>query len=53
MRKGLIKKDTYIYEGSSGSTGYSVASISRIMGFKSKIVIPDDLSDEKVLFVFT
>jgi len=51
LSKGHIKKDTFIYEGSSGSTGYSVASISRLLGYKSKIVIPDDLSNEKVILI--
>lgn len=46
--RGDITKNTTLYEGSSGSTCYSVAMIGNILGLKSKLVIPDDLSEEKL-----
>jgi cysteine synthase A len=53
LRKGLINKDSTIYEGSSGSTAYSVAIISRILGYKCTIVVPDDVSQEKMRLLET
>ena len=52
-RQGLLHKDSVIYEGSSGSTAYSVAAISKLLGYKCKIIIPDDCSDEKVALLKT
>ncbi len=49
----MINKDTTIYEGSSGSTAYSVAAISRLLGYKCKIVVPDDVSEEKMRLLQT
>lgn len=45
---GKINSKTVIYEGSSGSTCYSAAMISSIIGLKCKLVIPDDISTEKL-----
>ena len=47
-KNGKLTKNSVIYEGSSGSTGYSVANISRLFGYKCVIVIPDDCSKEKI-----
>ena len=47
-KNGKLTKNSVIYEGSSGSTGYSVANISRLFGYKCVIVIPDDCSNEKI-----
>jgi cysteine synthase A len=49
----VINKDSIIYEGSSGSTAYSVATISRLLGYKCRIVVPDDVSDEKMRLLET
>jgi len=48
-----LNKDSVIYEGSSGSTAYSVAAISRLFGYKCKIVVPDDVSEEKMRLLST
>jgi cysteine synthase A len=53
MKKGLINHQSVIYEGSSGSTAYSVAAISRLLGLKCKIVVPDDVSQEKMQLLQT
>ena len=36
-----------IYEGTSGSTGISLAMLSRAFGYKCGIVLPDDTAKEK------
>lgn len=48
IRRGEINKETVLYEGSSGSTCYSVAMIGNILGLRSKLIIPDDISNEKL-----
>ena len=47
-KNGQLNKNTTIYEGSSGNTAYSVAIISKILGYKCTIIIPDDCSNEKI-----
>ncbi|KAL8280810.1 hypothetical protein RQP46_006814 [Phenoliferia psychrophenolica] len=37
-----------IFEGTSGSTGISIAGIARSRGYKAHIVLPDDVAREKV-----
>ena len=44
QKKGLLNKDTMIYESSSGLSGYSTASLSQLLGYKSTIVLPDSCS---------
>jgi cysteine synthase A len=41
QKKGIINKNTNIFENSTGLSGYSVASISQLLGYNSTIVIPD------------
>lgn len=53
QKQGILHKDSVIYEGSSGSTAYSVAAISKLLGYKCKIIIPDDCSKEKVQLLKT
>lgn len=36
-----------IYEGTSGSTGVSLALLGNSMGCKTKVFLPDDLAEEK------
>lgn len=47
-KEGKINKDSVIYEGSSGSTGFSVASICKLMGYKCVIVIPDNITQPRL-----
>ena len=47
-KNGKLNKNSTIYEGSSGNTAYSVAIISKILGYKCTIIIPDDCSKEKI-----
>ncbi|KAH8996520.1 PALP-domain-containing protein [Lactarius hatsudake] len=49
-REGLLHPYTgsRIFEGTSGSTGISIATIARARGYDATIVLPDDVSLEKV-----
>ncbi|GAA5874018.1 hypothetical protein JCM3774_001584 [Rhodotorula dairenensis] len=49
-QEGLIHPDTdsRIFEGTSGSTGISIAGIARARGYKAHIVLPDDVAKEKI-----
>lgn len=48
--KGLIKPHCgdMVFEGTSGSTGISLAMLCRAMGYVAHIALPDDTSTEKV-----
>jgi len=47
-KKGLLCEGGTIVEGSSGSTGISLALLCRSRGYRCIIVMPDDQSREKV-----
>lgn len=53
--KGLIKphKGDVIFEGTSGSTGISLAMLCRAKGYIAHIVVPSDTSREKVTLLNT
>ncbi|KAG7694408.1 hypothetical protein KL930_003727 [Ogataea haglerorum] len=48
--RNLIRpnKGDVIFEGTSGSTGISIAMLCKSMGYTAHICLPDDTSDEKV-----
>ncbi|BGP17134.1 hypothetical protein JCM10213_005244 [Rhodosporidiobolus nylandii] len=48
--EGLIHPNTgsCIFEGTSGSTGISIAGIARARGYKAHIILPDDVAKEKI-----
>ncbi|GAA6042319.1 hypothetical protein JCM8097_003842 [Rhodosporidiobolus ruineniae] len=48
--EGLIHPHTgsCIFEGTSGSTGISIAGIARARGYKAHIILPDDVAKEKI-----
>ncbi|GAA5946150.1 hypothetical protein JCM3775_006298 [Rhodotorula graminis] len=48
--EGLIHPNTgsCIFEGTSGSTGISIAGIARARGYTAHIVLPDDVAAEKI-----
>jgi len=46
-RTGVLTKDRIILEPSSGNTGISLAMISRIKGYRLKVVIPESVSSER------
>jgi cysteine synthase A len=45
--RGDLLPGQTIYEGTSGSTGISLGLISNLMGYKTKIFLPDILAPEK------
>lgn len=49
-KEGLLRPhhDDCIYEGTSGSTGISLAMLAKGLGYKAHICLPDDTSSEKV-----
>ncbi|GAA5970378.1 hypothetical protein JCM11641_001687 [Rhodosporidiobolus odoratus] len=48
--EGLIHPHTgsCIFEGTSGSTGISIAGIARARGYSAHIILPDDVAKEKI-----
>ncbi|WAQ90305.1 hypothetical protein PtA15_12A293 [Puccinia triticina] len=52
---GLIAPDTTprcrVFEGTSGSTGISLAMVARAMGYDAEIVLPDDTAVEKAQLI--
>ena len=47
VAKGLLRRDGIVVEGSSGSTGISLAVLSRALGYRCAVVLPDDTAAEK------
>lgn len=45
--EGLLKRGQTILESSSGNTGIALAMISRVKGYKLKIVLPQNVSVER------
>ncbi len=50
-RKGLIHKDTIIVEPTSGNQGIGLALIGAVRGYKTKIIMPDSVSQERRMLV--
>ncbi|KZS98546.1 PALP-domain-containing protein [Sistotremastrum niveocremeum HHB9708] len=46
---GLLYPNTrsMIFEGTSGSTGISLATVARAKGYETTIILPDDIAEEK------
>lgn len=53
--KGLVRPGVsdLVYEGTSGSTGISLAMLCRARGYEAHIVVPDDTSAEKIQLLRT
>ena len=45
--KGLINKDTIIVEPTSGNQGIGLALVGAVFGYKTKIIMPDSVSEER------
>lgn len=46
-KKGLIKADTVIVEPTSGNQGIGLALVGAVRGYKTKIIMPDSVSEER------
>lgn len=46
-KKGIINKDTIIVEPTSGNQGIGLALVGAVRGYKTKIVMPDSVSEER------
>jgi cysteine synthase A len=46
-REGLIKPDTIIVEPTSGNQGIGLALVGAVRGYKTKIIMPDSVSEER------
>ena len=47
LKRGEIKKGTTLVEATSGNTGISLSSIGSFHGFKVKIIMPSNMSEER------
>ena len=47
IARGKINKDTVIVEPTSGNQGIGLALVGAVMGFKTKIIMPDSVSEER------
>ncbi len=45
--KGLLKPDSIIVEPTSGNTGIGVALVGRLKGYKVRIIMPENMSEER------
>lgn len=46
-RKGLITEDTIIVEPTSGNQGIGLALVGAVLGYKTRIIMPDSVSEER------
>ena len=46
-RDGLLHSDSIIVEPTSGNTGIGIALVGRLMGYQVRIIMPEDMSDER------
>ncbi|MBO5060953.1 MAG: cysteine synthase A [Clostridia bacterium] len=46
-KAGLINKDTVIVEPTSGNQGIGLALVGAVRGYKTKIIMPDSVSEER------
>ncbi len=46
-KQGLINKDTVIVEPTSGNQGIGLALVGAVKGYKTRIIMPDSVSEER------
>ena len=47
QNKGLVKKNSLLIEATSGNTGIALAMASRILGYRMRLIMPENLSIER------
>jgi len=52
-RDGRLREDSIIVEPSSGNTGIGVALVGRLKGYRVRIVMPENMSDERKKLIRT
>lgn len=50
-KRGLIKEDSIIVEPTSGNQGIGLSLVGAVRGYKTKIIMPDSVSEERRLLV--
>lgn len=50
-KNGTLSKGDIIFEPTSGNTGIALAAIGSAMGYKVVIVMPDNMSEERVMLI--
>ena len=50
-RDGKLKKDSIIVEPTSGNQGIGLSLVGAVLGYKTKIIMPDSVSEERRLLV--
>ncbi len=51
LKDGIIHDDTIIVEPTSGNQGIGLALIGAVMGYETRIIMPDSVSEERRLLV--
>ncbi|MBR6849391.1 MAG: cysteine synthase A [Lachnospiraceae bacterium] len=51
IKDGIIHEDTIIVEPTSGNQGIGLALIGAVMGYETRIIMPDSVSEERRLLV--
>ena len=46
-KRGLIREDTIIVEPTSGNQGIGLALVGAVRGYKTRIIMPDSVSEER------
>ena len=51
LKDGIIHDDTIIVEPTSGNQGIGLALIGAVLGYETRIIMPDSVSEERRLLV--